>query len=272
VVQADLCRLARRRRPDDYVQRHDHIQARAGQPILPRSKAHILGAARTFFRDLQEWDWIGRRFDPARALAVPRTVAALIGTDPRVIADDVWAKLLWAGLNLEPADLPGNSAGTYYPMELIHAITLTWLFAGLRSDEIHRLRVGCIRWQHDGQPITGDSADVLADDAVCLLDVPVHKTGTAFTKPVDPIIGQAIDAWQTLRPGQPPGSTARPARPSTCCSASALSRSPATTSTTRSSRRYAPKPGCRPPTSAAPLPATGHDRRSPASSTTPRNR
>jgi len=38
----------------DYVQRHDHIQARAGQPILPRSKAHILGATRTFFRDLQE--------------------------------------------------------------------------------------------------------------------------------------------------------------------------------------------------------------------------
>jgi hypothetical protein len=43
----------------DYVQRHDHIQARAGKPILPRSKAHILGATRTFFRDLQEWEWIG---------------------------------------------------------------------------------------------------------------------------------------------------------------------------------------------------------------------
>ena len=187
----------------DYVQRHDHIQSRAGKPILPRSKAHILGATRTFFRDLQEWEWIGRRFDPARALAVPRTVNALIGTDPRVIADDVWAKLLWAGLNLEPADLPGNSAGTYYPMELIRAITLTWLFAGLRSDEIHPLRVGCIRWQHDGQPIAGNAADILADDAVCLLDVPVNKTSTAFTKPVDPIVGQAIDAWQALRPGQP---------------------------------------------------------------------
>ena len=35
----------------DYVQRHDHIQARAGKPVLPRSKAHILGATRTFFRD-----------------------------------------------------------------------------------------------------------------------------------------------------------------------------------------------------------------------------
>jgi integrase len=187
----------------DYVQRRDHIQARAGKPILPRSKAHILGATRTFFRDLQEWEWIPRRFDPARALAVPRTVNALIGADPRVIADDVWAKLLWAGLNLEPGDLPGNSAGTYYPMELIRAVTLTWLFAGLRSDEIHRLQVGCIRWQHDGQPIAGNSADILADDAVCLLDVPVHKTGTAFTKPVDPIVGQAIDVWQAMRPAQP---------------------------------------------------------------------
>ena len=160
-------------------------------------------ATRTFFRDCQEWEWIPRRFDPNRALAVPRSIAALIGTNPRVIADDVWAKLLWAGLNLEPADLPGNSADTYYPMELIRAVTLTWLFSGLRSDEISRLRVGCIRWQHDGLPIAGDSRDILAEDAVCLLDVPVHKTGTAFTKPVDPIVGQAIEAWQALRPDQP---------------------------------------------------------------------
>ena len=75
--------------------------ARAGAPISPRTKAHILMATRTFFRDCQEWEWFPRRFDPSRALAVPRSVAALIGTDPRVIADEVWAKLLWAGLNLE---------------------------------------------------------------------------------------------------------------------------------------------------------------------------
>ncbi|WP_010310082.1 tyrosine-type recombinase/integrase [Saccharopolyspora spinosa] len=187
----------------DYVQRRDHIHARAGTPISPRTKAHILMATRMFFRDCQEWDWFPRRFDPARALAVPRSVASLIGTNPRVIADEVWAKLLWAGLNLQPADLPGNSADAYYPMDLIRAITLTWLFSGLRSDELSRLRVGCIRWQHDGQPITANSADVLACNAVCLLDVPVHKTGTAFTKPVDPIIGQAIEAWQAKRPAQP---------------------------------------------------------------------
>jgi integrase len=187
----------------DYVQRRDHLHARHGAPISPRTKAHILMASRTFFRDCQEWEWFPRRFDPARALAVPRSVAALIGTDPRVIADHVWAKLMWAGLHLQAEDLPGTSATTYYPLALIRALTLTWLFSGLRSDEITRLRVGCIRWQHHGHPIAGDAPDVLAGDAVCLLDVPVNKTGTAFTKPVEPIVGQAIDAWQALRPQQP---------------------------------------------------------------------
>ncbi len=187
----------------DYVQRRHSLRDREGAPISPRTKAHILMASRTFFRDCQEWEWIPRRFDPSRVLAVPRSVAALIATDPRVIADDVWAKLLWAGLNLEPGDLPGNSADTYYPMELIRAVTLTWLFSGLRSDEITRLRVGCARWRHDGHPIPADAPDVLAEEAVCLLDVPVHKTGTAFTKPVDPLVGEAIEAWQRVRPAQP---------------------------------------------------------------------
>jgi len=110
-----------------------------------------------------------------------------------VIADDIWAKLLWAGLNLSHADLPETQSGKFYPFELVHAITLFWLFSGLRSDEIARLRVGCIRWEHDDTPIVGDSDRVLARDVVCLLDVPVHRTGTAFTKPVDPILGQALD-------------------------------------------------------------------------------
>ncbi|GGV58627.1 hypothetical protein GCM10010245_91750 [Streptomyces spectabilis] len=51
--------------------------------------------------------------------------------------------------------------------------------------------------------LPGDSDEALARDAVCLLDVPTHKTGTAFTKPVDPLLGQAIDTWQAVRPKQP---------------------------------------------------------------------
>jgi hypothetical protein len=187
----------------DYAQRTAALGDRIGKPLQASAKAAQLSAVRTFFRDCQEWDWLPRRFDPQRALGTPRSVAALLGPNPRVIADEVWAKLLWAGLNLETADLPETRAGHFYPFELVRAITLTWLFSGQRSDEITRLRVGCIRWQHDDAPIAGNSPQLLARDAVCLLDVPAHKTGTSFTKPVDPILGQAIEAWQAIRPGQP---------------------------------------------------------------------
>ena len=44
--------------------------------------------------------------------------------------------------------------------------------------------------QHGARP-AAEASPGPDDAAVCLLDVPVHKTGTAFTKPVDPIIGQA---------------------------------------------------------------------------------
>ena len=110
-------------------------------------------------------------------------------------------------------------------------------------------------------------------DAVCLLDVPTHKTGTAFTKPVDPLArpGHRGLAGRPARPSRR-CSTARPASASTSCSPSARAGSPRTTSTTRSSRRSAARPASPPPTSAATSPATGPAPPSPASSTTPRSR
>jgi len=115
-----------------------------------------------------------------------------------VIADDVWAKLLWAGLNVSRSDLgeSGTNPRSRYPLALIRALSVVWLFAGLRGDEIRRPRVGCIRWGH------------FADDSsnrrkTCLLDVPVNKTCTAFTKPVDWVVGEAIEAWEKQRPDQP---------------------------------------------------------------------
>ena len=128
------------------------MRVRYGEVLSPRSKASLIGSIRTFFCDLQEWEWIERRFDPRRALGIPRSILALIAPDPRVIADEVWAKLMWAGLNLEQDDLPkhGSPVGTgapWYPLELVRAVALLWLFAGLRVDEILRLRVGAIRWQ-----------------------------------------------------------------------------------------------------------------------------
>jgi hypothetical protein len=35
-----------------------------------------------------------------RSMVTPKSLLAPIGPNPRAIADDVWAKLMWAGLNL----------------------------------------------------------------------------------------------------------------------------------------------------------------------------
>jgi integrase len=175
----------------------DYFRARSGGPLSARSKEQHITAVRVFFRDLQEWEWIERGFDTHRVLSVPRSIRALIGPDPRVIADEVWAKLLWAGLNLTEQDLPVHPSGArWYPIELVRAVGLLWLFGGLRVDEILRLRLGAIRWQPE------HTAGAKAA-AVCLLDVPTNKTGTAFTKPVDRTVGDAIDAWEAVRPEQP---------------------------------------------------------------------
>ena len=150
----------------DYAQRRVGLVGRLGRRLAPTSMASYISATRTLLRDCQEWGWCPRRFDPATALATPRSVRAMLGPKPRVIADDIWAKILWAGLNLEADDLAGAGIRAY-PLELVRALTLTWLFAGQRSDEILRLRVGCIRWQHS------DDADPASP--VCLLDIPVPQ-------------------------------------------------------------------------------------------------
>ncbi|MGI9305028.1 MAG: tyrosine-type recombinase/integrase [Gammaproteobacteria bacterium] len=180
-----------------------------GQPLSAGTKYSLLGALRTFFQDCQEWGWIARRFDPRRSFATPRSIRALIKPHPKVIADDTWAKLLWAGLNLSLDDLP---KGPYddakrarrpcYPLAMAQALSLVWLFAGLRSDEIRRLRVGCVRRQHDEVRVAS-SDDMLPAGAVCWLTVPANKTGADFVKPVEPAVGEAIAVWEQARPAQP---------------------------------------------------------------------
>jgi len=214
-LAADAVSALTRMKIGDFISRASTSSGgHIGQPLSPRSQVAYIQALRVFFRDAQEWEWIPRRFTPARAFAIPRSVSALIGPRPRPIANDHWAKLVWAGLNVGVEDLPrfgqdakhgrSRSLMTFYPEPMIRALSLVWLFSGLRSDEIVRLRIGCIRWQEEDIAVPGRPGDVLARDAVCMLEVPVNKTGTAFTKPVDPVVGRAIAAWEAVRPAQPP--------------------------------------------------------------------
>jgi integrase len=165
-----------------------------GQPMSANTKAATLS--------------ILRRFHPLQAFATPKTIVAQIGPKPRVIADDMWAKLVLAGLNFTADDLPRMGGyrreprcRTHYRFELIRAFVVTWLFAGLRVNEITRLRLGCVRWQH-ADAATPQTEQTSNRDAVCFLEVPVNKTGRAFTKPVDRLVGEAIAAWENVRPPQ----------------------------------------------------------------------
>jgi hypothetical protein len=175
-----------------------------GTPLSPRSKDRYLTTLRIFFRDCQKWGWCARHFDPGRALATPKAVKALIGPNPRVIADEQWAKLLWAGVHLRETDLQrtrsdpevAHRAHAAYPFALIKATAMAWLFAGLRCDELVRLPIGCVRWQHEAGPAAATN-HVPGDGATCLLDVPTHKTGASYTKPVDPLVGEAIGGWES---------------------------------------------------------------------------
>ncbi|MFF7788088.1 hypothetical protein [Streptomyces sp. NPDC007991] len=80
---------------------------------------------------------------------------------------------------------------------MIRALVRVWLFGGLRMDEIRRLELECVRWDQATDPDSGETY------RVCLPHIPANKTTAAFSKPVDPIVGELIDAWKTIRPVQP---------------------------------------------------------------------
>jgi hypothetical protein len=222
---------------------------KSGASLAPSTKDGVLAALRRFFKDCREWEWSEPRFEPQLAFATPRSVRALIPRDPRVIADEVWAKLIWAGLNFQDSDLPvawggrfGNSQVSVYPLAMFKAVAITWLFAGLRVDELVRLRVGCIRWQ---SPAGGPGAASAPEaEATCLLDVPVHKTGTSYTKPVDPLVGRSIADGRRCARTIPTSLIPRLANSYPCSSAGAADACRALTSIRRSSPPSARRRAC----------------------------
>lgn len=179
-----------------------------GQPLRPAGRYQILASMRAMLRDCQEWHWIPVTFNATRALRTPSSLYRLIGPAPRVIDKMLWAKLIWAVMNLEEKDLPtiGHAHETpKYPFQMVRAVAAVWCFAALRSDEIVRLRTGCIRWQYEDVMIP-ETGEILPKDAICFLDVPVNKTSTAYTKPLHPFAGHQINEWERVRPKEQPES------------------------------------------------------------------
>ncbi len=128
------------------------------------SRLGHLSARRCFFTDLSLWELVPRRFDPRLTFRFPRSLALLRSPNPRLIADSN---------RLGRASLPR------YSLVMTRALAMVWLFAGLRKDEIVRLRIDCVRRQTRG--IDGSSKE---DASICLLEIPANKTNGVYTKPV----------------------------------------------------------------------------------------
>ncbi|WP_324680730.1 tyrosine-type recombinase/integrase [Hymenobacter sp. GOD-10R] len=182
------------------------------QEVKPASQALCLNCLRRFFTDCQEWGWIPKLFIAQRYLATPRSISRLCGVKPRAIEEEKWGKLLMASLSLTPEDLSGTTAKlasgqilrrkAHYPFLMERAIAVTWLLAGLRSNEIARLAVGCIRQV----PVTKGYSALLEKGAVrgaCYLRVPAHKTGKPFDKAIAQEVGETIMTWEKVRPPSP---------------------------------------------------------------------
>jgi hypothetical protein len=126
-IAADWVAAVCRMKIGDWMQADQKYQRqRIGKPLGASTKGTHLTSLSAFFRDCQEWEWIPRRFDARRSFAIPRSIRALLAPNPRIMADDVWAKLLWAGLNLAASDLPVKPRQKchYYPVEMVKAVTI----------------------------------------------------------------------------------------------------------------------------------------------------
>jgi integrase len=127
------------------------------------------------------------------------TINRQIEPNPRDLEPSVWAKLVHAALELTEEDLPRSGKGpAQYPLAMVRAIAATLVYSGLRSDEIMRLPVSCIRWQREDVRVP-ESGAMLPKDAVCFLTVPVNKTSGTFQKPVNPVVGHRINEWEQIR-------------------------------------------------------------------------
>jgi integrase len=171
-----------------------------GKPFTAHTKDRYLGMMRTFFRDLQDEPHnIPRRFNPERAFATPRAVRNQIGPNPRDLTPLWWAKIVHAAMHLTEDDVPRATNGAArYPLEFVQAVAAVWVYSGLRRDEIARLQVGCVRWQEE-DVVVPETGGVLSREATCFLTVPTNKTTTTFQKPVNPILGRKINAWEKIR-------------------------------------------------------------------------
>ena len=204
-----------------------------------------------------------------RAAVSPRrrSVRALIGPDPRVIADDVLGQAALGRASTSSAGPPGRHAQPAASSLPAGAGPGAGRRLALRR-AAHATRsaacaVGCVRWQRDDVAIAGiDRGAAPRTRSACSTCRSTRRAPPSPSRSTAPSARPSPPGRRAARRSRP-AATARPASRSHYSSPTAASRSARTTSTAPSSRSSAARPASRSATRAAPSPATAPARPSP---------
>ncbi len=167
-----------------------------------------LGALKLFFKALQRRAYqvdgepaqrLALSWSPDELLATPEPIRRQRIPNPRNLDHGWWQKLTWAAATLSAKDLSSNHTA-YLPLVYYRAVGLLWVTGARRSDEIRRLKVGCVsrEWAPEMRDEEGHQLEAEAD--LCYVRVPVNKLQGEFWVPIPTYTADAIEAWERLRP------------------------------------------------------------------------
>jgi integrase len=129
----------------------------------------------------------------------PENIKRRIMPNPRTLDPAWWQKLTWAAATLSADDLSAYG-GDLYPLAYYRAAALVWVTGARRSDEIRRLKVGCVSREWAPEMYDEDGNQIEPEENFSYLRVPVNKMRGEFYVPIPSYTADAIEMWQQLRP------------------------------------------------------------------------
>jgi integrase len=183
-------------------------KSRADVPLRASSIDGRISALRKFFKDIQRRSYqVGEgppqrpvlTWNPDEVLATPENIKRQLVPNPRNLDVAWWHKLTWAAASLSTKDLPLRNA-VLQPLAYYRAVGLLWVTAARRSDEIRRLKVGCVSREWAPEMRDEDGNLLEPEEDLCYLRVPVNKMQGEFWVPIPSYTADAIEVWERLRP------------------------------------------------------------------------
>ena len=197
-----------------FQQRFSHlVKRRQTDALQPTGKSHRIQGVKSFFRSLQKYSYevdgrmeprLAINWNPADTLATPESVKAQIQPNPRNVQEEAWLKLVWTACTLNADMVKEILPGSKYPLALLRAVALVWVTACRRRDEIRRLPLDCVRREWAPEMLDENGVQIEPAEDLWYLLVPTNKFRGIFWSPIPQYTGEAILAWQAVRPKNQP--------------------------------------------------------------------